>query len=336
MPVNVLNLRVARNMAIGTIALGTLGFRFIAGYSWINAFYMTIITVSTVGFGEVAPLSPAGRLFTSVFIVINVLLFAYVLATFSYYVIEGKIFKSMHEGQIRNNIAKLSGHTIVCGYGKYGHEIVDHLRRQGEAFVVIEMEEEKIENLRGEGHELLYLLGDATQDDMLEAAGIARADSLITALADDTENLFIVLSANDLNPDLHIISRAQEERSRRKLLKAGANHVIMPEQIGGFYMATLVSKPGTVEFFSFITSEMSTDICFEELSYVQLPSKYQGRPIRELSLRRNTGVNIISYRRPNGSFLLNPGPDTILEPDGSFIVLGNNTQLSKLHKYLGK
>lgn len=333
-PGNILSLRLARILLVGITLIGTLGFRLIEQYSWVDALYMTIITISTVGFGEVEPLSPAGKLFASIFVIINVGVFTYALAAFSYYIIEGKVFESMHEAQIRQTINKLSGHTIICGYGRYGQEIVQHLKKHDQDYVVVEIDEQKIERLLGEGEELLYLIGDATHDEVLEEAGIVRAGSLITALGDDTDNLFIVLSASQLNSHLRIISRAQEERTRTKLIRAGAHHVIMPEQIGGYYMATLINKPNAVEFFSFITNELSADIGFEEIRYEQLPQEFRGRPIRDLAIRSTTGVNIISYRLPSGHYQVNPGPETILIPGGSFIVLGNDRQLEQLHAYL--
>ncbi|MCP9234428.1 TrkA family potassium uptake protein [Lewinella sp. JB7] len=327
-----LNLRLAFVMLFVAVGIGTVGLMLIEDYSLIEAIYMSVITISTVGFSEVRPLSAGGRIFVSVMVVINIGVVAYVLAAFSYYVIDGKIFETMQYNRIQSKIAAMEGHTIVCGYGKYGSEIIGHLRLHNHPYVVIEQDAEKIEPLIDEDENALYVLDDATHDEALFAAGIERAGALITALNDDSDNLFIVLSAKDLNSGLRIVSRAKELRSRQKLMKAGASHVIMPEQIGGFYMATLISKPGAVEFFSFITNELSADIGFEELRYDQLPEKYQGKPIMELSLRSNTGVNIIGHRLEGGRYRVNPGPDTVLRPEGSFIVVGNPQQLDKFRK----
>ena len=168
------------------------------------------------------------------------------------------------------------------------------------------------------------------------AVGIDRAKALVTTLPDDSENLFIVLTARQLSRRINIISRASEERSKRKLELAGANHVIMPDQIGGFYMATIVSKPGATEFFSYITREMESDIEFEELKYESLPASCRGLAIRELYIRKETGTNIIAYRPKEGSYVVNPSPDTILHPGSSFIVLGNREQLEALKIFLGR
>jgi voltage-gated potassium channel len=306
---------------------------FIEGYTLIEAFYMSVITISTVGFGEVRPLSAPGRIFVSALVMFNIGIVAYVLAAFSYYVIDGKLFETMQQKRIQSRIGKLSNHTIVCGYGKYGREIVSHLRLHDHPFVVVEQDEDKLNHLLEEDREALYVIDDATHDETLFAAGIERANSLITALNDDSDNLFIVLSSKELNPNLRIVSRAKEDRKRQKMMKAGASHVIMPEQIGGFYMATLISKPGAVEFFSFITNELSADIGFEEIRYDQLPVRHRGKPIKRLNLRATSGVNIIGHRLGNGQYQVNPAPNTILEAGGSFIVVGNPEQLTRFRKH---
>jgi voltage-gated potassium channel len=296
---------------------------------------MSVITISTVGYGEIRPLSATGQLFISILIMLNIGIVAYALAVFSYYVIDGKLFRNMHKNRIKQRISQLRGHTIVCGYGKYGHEIIEHLRQQGYPFVVIEERQEKLTRLLEDDKEALYVFNDATHDETLYAAGIDRAGSLITALDDDSDNLFIVLSAKELNRELRIVSRAKEVRSRQKMIKAGASHVIMPEQIGGFYMATLIAKPGAVGFFSFIANELSADIGFEELTYDQLPDRYREHPIRELRIRSFTGVNIIGQRLTDGQYRINPSPDTILQPGESYIVIGNPEQLAEFRAYFG-
>lgn len=316
--------------------LGTAGFMLLEGFNFLDALYMTIITISTVGFGEIKPLSDGGRLFVSILIIVNTGVFAYVLAAFSYYVIDGKIFQSIHHKRMEKTINNLNGHIILCGCGKYGQEVIQHLIRHDQKLVVIDHDEQQIKVQQSLNPDLLYIIGDATHDEVLEAAGILRANSLISALGDDSDNLFIVLSAHQLHPKLRIISRAAAPRSREKILKAGATHVIMPEQIGGFYMASIISKPGAVEFFSFITNELSSDIGFEEIRYEILKPDFQDCPIRDLDLRHKTGVNIIAYRNNSGQYFVNPTPDVVIKKGGSFIVLGNDQQLAALHAYLGR
>lgn len=336
LPENVLNFKLAIWLLAGEMAVGTLGYMWMEGYDLVEALYMVVITISTVGFTEVEPLSPGGRLFTSLFILLNIGIFAYILAVFSYYIIEGNFFKTWFIRRMQNTINSLNQHVVLCGYGKYGKEVAQNLLRHGIPFVVIDSDTEKIERLQHDESAMLFIDGDATQDEVLMAAGLQRAKAIISALADDSDNLYIVLTARQLNPRLNIISRASEPRAGKKLVKAGADHVVMPEQIGGFYMSTLVTKPGAVEFFSFITNESQSDIGFEEIAFEDLPSAMRDAPIADLHLRRETGVNIIGYRDERGAYFVNPPPDTTLRPGGSFIVLGSDDQLKKLHALLAE
>ncbi|MEO0732369.1 MAG: potassium channel protein [Bacteroidota bacterium] len=331
---NLLDLRAAFWLTVGSVLVGTLGFVLIEGYSLADGFYMSVITISTVGFGEVEPLTATGRLFTSGLITLNIGIVAYALATFSYYVIDGKLFELMERNRMQTRVNALSGHTILCGFGRYGKEVARHLLLHEREFVIIEEKSSKLEADEFAELDLPYVLGDATHDEILQEAGITKASGLITALSDDSDNLFIVLSAKDLNPSLRIISRAHQARSRAKMIKAGASHVIMPEQIGGFYMATLMSKPGAVEFFSYVTNELASDIGFEEIRYDQLPAGLRGKNIQELHLRSHSGVNIIGHRLASGRYVVNPGPQERLAEGDSFIVVGSQPQITALREYL--
>lgn len=331
----VLDLRVAFWLTMGMVGLCALGLMGIEGYGLLDAIYMSVITISTVGYGEVEPLSTAGKIFMIFVVAVNIAVVAYALAAFSYYVIEGKIFEQMERKRMQARVAELSGHTIVCGFGRYGREIARHLLEHNREFVIIDEKEGKIDHPEFADHNLIYVAGDATQDETLLEAGIERAGSLITALGDDSDNLFIVLSARDLNPHTRIISRAHQARSRTKMMKAGASHVIMPEQIGGFYMATLISKPGAVEFFSHVTNELDSDIGFEEVRYDQLPAKMRGLSLKGLNLRGLTGVNVIGHRRGGGRFEVNPGPEVVLGEGESFVAVGSEGQVLALRGVLG-
>ena len=217
--------------------------------------------------------------------------------------------------------------------GRYGEEIIRHFFQHNVKFVIIEISEDRIKELEEEFPKLVYIKEDATHDDVLLNAGIKNASAFITALPDDSDNVFTVLSARQLNPSLKIISRAYEQKSVKKLKLAGADHVIMPEQIGGFYMATLVSKPDAVEFFSFITNEYTSDIGFEEIHYDQLPDRYKGKTIADTQIRLKTGTNIIGFKDPEGKYIANPAPETRFIEDTSFVVLGNNKQIESLKDY---
>jgi voltage-gated potassium channel len=324
---NLLRLRYAIFLFAGSILLGTSWYYLLEGYTLVEAFYMTVITISTVGFTELRPLSTSGQIFTSIFIILNIGIFAYSLSAFSYYVIQGEIFKKMNMSYMEKSINELQDHIIICGFGRYGKEVAENFRKHKLPFVIIEQSHEALEEIIDHPHNMLYLEGDATQDEILTAAGIMRASALITALADDADNVFTVLTSRQLNPKLNIISRAYHNKSIHKLQLAGADHVIMPELIGGFYMATLVTKPNAVEFFSFITNENVSDIGFEEVSFEQLPGHCRGKSIKDLHIRNETGTNIIGFQTPDGRYVVNPSPDTVLAPGSSFIVIGNAEQL---------
>lgn len=333
-PRSVLSNRLAFGLIAGEFIVGTVGYMWLEGYSFREAFFMTTITVATVGYGAVRTLSPAGEWFSSFLILLNIGIFAYALAVFSFYIINGEIFRKMHLKSINNKIDSLKSHVIICGYGRYGREVSQNFLLHRTPFVVVESSAAVIEEIQLSDKPVLYIEDDATHDETLLKAGITRAKALITALPDDSENLFIVLTARQLNPSLNIISRVTEAKSQRKLRLAGANHVIMPEQIGGFYMATLVSKPGATEFFSYITREAESDIEFEEIHYRNMPPFCRGKSIRDLHLRRETGANIIGYKHADGSYIVNPGPDIILSENSSFILLGTKEQLDALRKYI--
>lgn len=333
-PRNVLSNRLALLLILGEFLLGTVGYMWLEDYSFRQAFFMTTITIATVGYGSIEPLSPAGEWFSSFLILLNIGIFAYALSVFSYYVINGELFKNLHLRMINNKIESLKDHVIICGFGRYGREVAHHFQLHRMPFVVVESSPTVIEEIQRNEDRLLYIEEDATHDDALHRAGITRAKALITALPDDSENLFIVLTARQLSPRLNIISRATEAKSQRKLQLAGANHVIMPEQIGGFYMATLVSKPGAMEFFQYITSEADSDIEFEEVHYRNLPAVCKGKSIRDLHIRRETGANIIGFKHPDGSYVVNPEPETVLTENSSFILLGTKVQLEALRNYI--
>lgn len=334
LPSTFLSTNIAIALFISELMLGTLGFMLIERYTLLEAFYMTVITVATVGYTEVRPLDSGGQLFVSIFILLNIGTFAYILAAFTYYIVEGEIFKNMHTNWVNETIKHLSNHVILCGYGRYGKEIATHLQKAKIPFVIIDNDISEIEAIQKSEAKILYVQDDATHDEALQKAGIQRARALISALPDDINNVYTVLTARQLNKNIIIVSRVANSKSEKKLKLAGANEVVMPEQIGGFYMATLISKPGTVGFFSFITSEYQSDIGFEEIKYESAPFRCQNKSIQELHLRRETGVNIISYRTPAGHYIVNPGPETTLVPNSSFIVLGDQEQLEKLHQLL--
>lgn len=311
--------------------MGTVGYIYIEGYSFIEAFYMTIITLSTVGFTEVRPLSDAGRIFTSILIIFNIAVFAYSVSLLSRFILEGDFRKLIMEQSMKKKIDKLENHIIVCGYGRYGSEISNRFLKFDNAFVVIESAPAKIEELR-ENASIMHIEGDSTKDEILIEAGINRARVLITTLNEDADNVYVVLTAKQLNPKLKIIARGTNPHSESKLMRAGANHVIMPERIGGFYMASLVRKPDAVEFFQLMTEQDDAGVSFSEIILNELPTDIKGKTLSEIASLEKTGANIVALKTPDGRHIINPSPQTELEPHMGVFVMGTNEQISKFEK----
>ncbi len=303
-------------------------------YTFGEAFYMTIITISTVGYGEVKPLTENGRIFTALLIITSFGTFAYAISAITAYVIGGfyrnyfKIFK------LNKEIEKFTGHTIVCGYGRVGEMVASELHDHGQKFVILERQESRFDRLI-EFTKWPALLGDATKDENLIKAGIKSAKALITTLPDDAENLYVVLTARELNKQLTIISRASKSTSVKKLKIAGANNVIMPDKVGGVHMASLVVNPDVIEFLDHITIQGSGDIDLEEVSFTDLPEDFKYQTLGELEVRNKIGVNIIGFKTSAGEYIINPGPNTRLIPNSKLFVLGNSHQIKLLNRMLG-
>ena len=315
---------------IATIfCIGIIGFIIIEGYSLFDAYYMTVITVATVGFQEVHPLSDAGRLFTSFLIITSFGTFAYALTSLSKYVIDGEFNRYFKNYKVNSEIQQLHDHIIICGYGLNGRQAAQVLKKHTKRFVVIEQKADVIEGMNKK-YESLVVQGDSTRDEVLIKAGIHKAKALITTLPIDADNLFIVLSARSLKPDLIIISRASDDNSDKKLKIAGANNVIMPDKIGGAHMASLVMQPDVIEFIDVITGQGGTSINLEEITFDNLPQEYRNKTIKDLEVRQKTGANIVGFKTAQGDYVINPSADTKIIPDAKLFVLGTGEQIKKL------
>lgn len=320
-------IRIAFLLIFLVISTGTVGYYTIEHYPLADAFYMTMITIGTVGFMEVHPLSNEGRLFTSILILLSFGTFAYGLSAITSAIVEGQLAAYFSGYKLKTEISHLSNHIIVCGYGRNGQQACKQLQSRGLDFVVIEKDEVICKELRNNA-KFLYLEGDATDDRVLNEARIHHAKALISTLDKDTNNLFVVLSARNINPDLHIISRASEEGSDKKLYIAGANNVIMPDKIGGAHMAALVSRPDILEFLDVLSSNDNiTDAHLEEILKLDFKSNYINKSIKDLDIHHKTGITIIGIRESSGNFILNPDLDTILEPGMKLFILGKDSQI---------
>lgn len=310
------------------ILTGIFGYMFIERYTFVEAFYMTIITVATVGFGEVHPLSDSGKIFTAFLIITSFGTFAYAITAITRYIVDGEFKEYFKIYRLNTELEKLDNHIIVCGYGRNGKQATQVLKNHNQRFVVIEQKSDPIESMLKKFPHLV-LVGDATQDEILIRAGVQRARAIITTLPIDADNLFIVLSARSLNPKLKIISRASDDNSDRKLKTAGADNVIMPDKIGGAHMASLVMKPDVVEFMDYVTGN-GVDVNLEEITFENLPGSLQNRTISELEVRNKSGANIIGLRTASGEYVINPSPETQIIPNAKIFVLGTSEQINKL------
>jgi len=296
---------------------------------------MTTITVTTAGFQEVRPLSTGGKIFTTTLLIASWASFAFALTRITQFVTSGEIHKYFKIRRIMKEADKLHGHVIICGYGRNGQQACHTLRIHNVPFVVIERDEERMERIAADNHDLIFFTGDATEDWVLRKAGIDKARALITALPDDADNVFIVLTARSINNNIRIISRASKQSSIQKLKKAGADNVIMPDRIGGIHMATLVSKPDVVEFIDFLSSEDGETIHIESVDYSHLPEAIQDKSLTDVMNWKKTGVNCIGIKNKDGKFLINPPENTVIEKGMKVIVLGTRMQINQMKGNLG-
>ena len=311
--------------------IGVLGFAIIEGYSFGDALFMTIITISTVGYQEVQPLSEAGRHFTMALIVFSFGTFAYALTAISLYLIDGEFKRHLLELRKVKKIEELKNHVIICGYGRNGKQIVQELKESGQEYVLIEKDAEIINDAILDNCNN-YIEGEATEDAILIEAGIVRAKALITTLPEDADNVFVVLTAREMNRNMLIISRASKDSSDKKLKMAGANNVVMPDKVGGTHMASLVIKPDVVEFLNHLSGQ-DKNISLEEISYDDLPVEFRNRSIADLHVRKRSGANIVGLKNKEGEYILNPAPDEIIDEGSKVFVLGMKSQVEKLLKW---
>lgn len=311
------------------LLFGVLGYRFISNYSWIDALYMTIITVTTVGFSEVRPMGPEGKIFTVLLILTSVFTVGFAISVVTEYILSRNSLQILKKRRVKKTIDNLSNHVVVCGFGRNGMQASERLKAYGRPFVIVEKDKEVIDKYEDE---VLFVEGDANDDEILINAGIERAQFLITALPDDAANLFVVLSARQLNKRLFIISRASLVNSQKKLLLAGANKVIMPDKIGGDHMASLVVMPDLITFMDKLSMEGEHTTNLEEVAIEDFADQVDCNSLRDLDLRKKTGCTIIGYIAPDGEYIINPEADLKLQPKSKVIVLGRPEQIKKLNE----
>jgi len=307
------------------VTVGSAGYMLIEGWNCLDALYMTIITIASVGYKEVHDLSPNGRMFTIILIISGVGSVAYALATIAKIVLEGEIKEIFGRGRLEKKIKELKDHYIVCGYGRMGKIICRELREKNIKFVVVEQKPNVLE----EKGDILIYEGDATRDEILKGVGIEKAKGLISVLPTDAENLFVVLSARELNPNLFIVARAGEEGSEQKLMRAGADRVVSPYHIGGLRIAHTLLKPAVVDFIEFATKSGNIDLQMEELT-VQDGSKLAGFTLDECGIGRELGIIIVAIKKTSGDMKFNPTFRTTIKAGDTLIALGEISKLKML------
>lgn len=302
------------------LVVGTVGYRLIEKLSWLDAAYMTVITVATVGFGEIRPFTPAGRLFTMGLIIVGVGTGAWA-ATRAVEVMLGQtLWLSVQRRRMRQSLSQLRDHYVICGHGRLGTRIERDLRARGESFVVVDWSEQLEEFFLGES--IAHVIGDATHDEVLVAAGIARARGLVAALDSDASNVLAVLSAREMNPGLLIVARANSEASESKLRRAGADRVVTPDAIGGHRLALALLRPAVHDLFNEVFSfgvEIAVDV--GQIT-IDPQSPFAGQTVAGCDLRRLRNVSILAIREHSGGFALNPAADRTIHPGETLIVIG--------------
>jgi len=309
------------------IAVGTVGFRLIEGLGWIDSIYLTTTTVTTVGYGDYVPETTAGRVFTSVFILFGVGTVLYALSILAQVFIRTEILATLGVRRRTREMEKLRNHYIICGAGRVGRRVIASLQKEGLKFVVVELDEKKIQQI--ENAESQYVLqGDATLEHNLLQAGVERAAGLATCLADDAANVYVVLTARDLNKKLHIVSRAVEEQAEPKLIRAGANRVVAPTIIGSLSMARSLTKPAIADFMDSIVAE-NLDLVFEEVPIYD-NQNYIGKRLEETNISRELNLLVVAVRKKEGEMLFHPSAQTIIEEGDLLIVIGKAESMQKL------
>ncbi len=307
--------------------LGGVGYWLIEGWSWLDAFYMAIITVTTVGFGEIHPLSPVGRLFTTMLIVLGVASITYAFSALTNYVIAGELGGILERRRMARRVNSMRDHYIVCGFGRVGHQVCVELKREGQPLVVVDANSPSIERARSLGYPVV--VGDAGNDQILQEAGIDRARGLVAAVDSDAANLLVVLSARALNPHLYIVARANLGDTEAKLVRAGADRVISPYSLGGRRMALMLVRPDVVDFLDVVMHDESLELLLEDLTVGQGCALDQCS-IGEARIRKVTGANILGLKRKVGGIVISPEASTILYPGDVLIALGTQQQLEAL------
>jgi voltage-gated potassium channel len=309
-------------MLFAVLVVGTVGY-VLLGFSTLDAIYQSVTTVATVGFREVEPLDGTGQVFTIGLILVGVGTALYTFTAVLEILIEGQLAEQLGRRRMQRQLGVLRDHVIVCGWGRVGRAITAELHAAGTRLVVIDRVDEQLDGAEA------AVLGDATDDHVLEQAGLSRARALIAALDSDADNLFVTVSARALRPDLFIVARVRVEESAEKLRRAGADRVVNPQSIGGARIAAFVLQPHVTEFLDVVMHDRNLEFRLEEVT-MPSDSPLAGQTLRESQLRDRTGALVLALRAPDGTFATNPPPDATLDAGHVLIAIGTPDELSAL------
>jgi voltage-gated potassium channel len=321
-------IRQAVLAVIVAIALGTIAFHLIEGWSLLDSLYVTAQTVTTVGFGDKTPTTPQGRIFATVFMLVGVGVVLYALTATVQSIVQSELLAAFGQRRRSRKMSRLRNHFIICGAGRVGSHLIRDLRQSDAVFIVIERDQQKVAELTDQG--VPVLVRDATLEDSLREAGVEHAKGLAACLPDDADNVYVVLTARDLNPKMHIVARAAEEQAEVKLVRAGANRVVAPTIIGGRRMAVALMKPAVDDFIDSITASQ-LELAFEQVE-IDPASRLAGNKLRDTSIRAELDVVIVSIRRSDGHMQFNPSGEAVLEGGDMLIAIGHPEALIKLNK----
>lgn len=318
---------ISISLIAASILAGVLGFMYIEDYPVLDSFYMTAITLSTVGYQMSKPLSDTGKIFISVYLFFNVGIFAYIVTYMASYVFEGEFRKEFYKYFNYKDIMKLKKHVIVCGYGRNGRRACEELKKQGTPFAIIEHNKEIIDQYI-DAKSMPVIYGEASREEILIKANIKEATHIISTLPDDAQNVFIALTAKELKPEITVISRLNNQHAEKKLKKAGVDQVVMPDTLGGRHMAQLITKPYIIKFINMLDG-IEGGFEVEEFYFEQFKEEYRGKTIKDIHVRSETGANIMAVGKRDGGLQINPSPDSVLKDDWYFIVVGRKASIEQ-------
>lgn len=305
-----------------------LGFRFVGGYGWLESFYMVVITISTVGYGEHSDQSPAMQMLTIAVILLGVSASIYAIGGFIQLLLEGEVDRALGRRRMTKEIDQLHDHVIICGFGRLGNDLANQLKHRGIPFLVIDIDPDKTV-LANDEMGLLAVTGDATEDSVLREANIATAKALVAALPSDAENVFITLTARNLRDDIQILAKSERETSCRKLRQAGVNKIVMPHQVGAQHIERMISRPSTADLVELFAEASHLDMELDEF-VITSQTPMTGKTLADSGIKMNFNLLVVGIKNGDGDFIFNPAPSSLISEHDTVLVMGQSQDIRKL------